>query len=348
MRFLTRFLIRANARRINALRAHCLPTQKFGLVFSHRLYAGKETVAMDEFEVDVDIPEGTELPFAEGVGGIANEEDVSPVPKGIELDAERTRENGEEEEIDDDEDADVDVDVDAADLPEVEGGSETEAAVKNTSSPKKNLLKDKYHDLFLELFTAKNQGVELDELEIDSGHIVNWKCADCAKQHRKSVIERVFLDNECPHCVKARFTSLEKEHPNIAKEWAPLKNPMYRHPRHLDVQSIEKIRWICAQCTFEFESSAKQRCSGAACPRCFPKHGNWVKVYPDIAKEWHPLRNGDLRQSDVNETEDRLIWWMCTKCSYEFEEGLRRRVRSDMGCPLCRQDFRQNVSANDV
>ncbi|KNH04448.1 hypothetical protein XU18_4307 [Perkinsela sp. CCAP 1560/4] len=221
--------------------------------------------------------------------------------------------------------------------------SSTEKA--NSASQRRHYLKEKYPELYLELFRAKNTDVDKETIEMDSAKIVNWRCSECHKTFTKSVIERVYLSKECPMCLEANSKLLEKEYPEIAKEWAPLKNPLYYHPRYLDIHSLQKVIWKCGRCDFEYEASVKQRCSGAECPRCVPKHGNWANRFRSIAKEWHPLRNGDLQFTDVNETDNRMIWWICQDCSYEYEEGINRRLYKEKGCPLCRQDFRENVKA---
>ena len=333
MRYLRRVLIHANIYR-SGLMPSTSPLKSGSVLITptQRFYAKK----VDEFEVDPSLSNSTEAQFfetdlgsmEEGQDGLAENENK------LEVDQDEAQED------EDADDLDEELNADSAETLEREQPIPLENSFKAVPTDKKQLLKDRYHDLFLELYKGKNTDLNIEDIEIESGRILNWKCNDCKKPFKKSVIERVFLTKECPHCAKADFRSLAKEHPNLAKEWAPLKNPMFMHPKHLSVHSSEDITWKCGKCSFEFESSVKQRCAGEACPRCYPKDGHWAALFPELAKEWHPLRNGDLKHSDLNEKADRLIWWMCPKCSYEYEESLRRRLHKNMGCPLCRQDFR--------
>ncbi|MGA9112116.1 MAG: zinc-ribbon domain-containing protein, partial [Smithella sp.] len=34
----------------------------------------------------------------------------------------------------------------------------------------------------------------------------------------------------------------------------------------------------------------------------------------NIAREWHPTKNGSLTPSDVSVGSNRKVWWLCSKC----------------------------------
>ncbi|MFH1321471.1 MAG: zinc-ribbon domain-containing protein [Bacteroidota bacterium] len=54
---------------------------------------------------------------------------------------------------------------------------------------------------------------------------------------------------------------------------------------------------------------------------------------PDLSKEWHPTRNGDLRPTDVFPQSDKKVWWVCKK-QHEWEAVIGSRDRGN-GCPYC-------------
>ena len=202
----------------------------------------------------------------------------------------------------------------------------------------------RFPDLFAELHEELNPDLKLKELLMDSSLRVQWKCSFCAKTFVKSIVERVYLTKICPHCAEAQRKPLDQHYPQIASEWHPLRNFLWLKPCFLECESTEAIWWRCKKCQFDFEATPKSRCAGESCPRCHPVHGNWALRHPEIAKEWHPLRNGDLRVTDLNDRFNKLVWWMCQRCSFEYEAGLRDRINKNVGCPLCDHNQPRSIS----
>ena len=45
--------------------------------------------------------------------------------------------------------------------------------------------------------------------------------------------------------------------------------------------------------------------------------------FPEIAKQWHPTKNGDLTPSDVAVSSHKKVWWTCPKGDdHEWEATL--------------------------
>jgi len=55
---------------------------------------------------------------------------------------------------------------------------------------------------------------------------------------------------------------------------------------------------------------------------------------PKLAREWHPVRNGELRPSDVTAGSAKRVWWRCSK-GHEWQQGVRGRAHSLGRCPYC-------------
>ena len=55
---------------------------------------------------------------------------------------------------------------------------------------------------------------------------------------------------------------------------------------------------------------------------------------PDLAKEWHPTKNGHFKPSMVSLHSDRKAWWLCPACGNEYEASVGHRV-DGTGCPKC-------------
>ena len=59
-------------------------------------------------------------------------------------------------------------------------------------------------------------------------------------------------------------------------------------------------------------------------------------LYPDIAKEWHPTKNGDLRPENFMRGSHKKVWWKCSK-GHEWEAIISNRARKSKGtgCTSC-------------
>ena len=56
--------------------------------------------------------------------------------------------------------------------------------------------------------------------------------------------------------------------------------------------------------------------------------------YPEIAKEWHPTKNGVLTADDVVSGSNKKVWWL-GNCGHEWEAVVSSRALSHTGCPIC-------------
>jgi len=65
-----------------------------------------------------------------------------------------------------------------------------------------------------------------------------------------------------------------------------------------------------------------------------PEH-NLTAVYPEIAAQWHPTRNGPLTPRDYAPKSGRRAWWKCDKCSHEWNVTIAQRTSADTWCPVC-------------
>ena len=54
---------------------------------------------------------------------------------------------------------------------------------------------------------------------------------------------------------------------------------------------------------------------------------------PELAKEWHLSKNGDLTPNDVTIGSGKTVWWL-GKCGHEWEATINERHRG-YGCPIC-------------
>lgn len=56
---------------------------------------------------------------------------------------------------------------------------------------------------------------------------------------------------------------------------------------------------------------------------------------PELAKQWHPTKNGELTPRDVSIGSNKKVWWKCSKGDdHEWEAPVNTR-NNGLGCPIC-------------
>jgi len=63
------------------------------------------------------------------------------------------------------------------------------------------------------------------------------------------------------------------------------------------------------------------------------KRGSLASRFPEIAKEWHPNKNGELTPLMVAPRSGKKVWWKCNK-EHEWEQTIHDRTRPSQ-CPKC-------------
>ena len=148
-----------------------------------------------------------------------------------------------------------------------------------------------------------------------------WKCK-LGHTWQATVASRVDQNIGCPYC-SGRFaivgeTDLVTTHPEIAKEWHPTKNGMLTAD-NVKAGTNKKVWWICSL-GHEYEASPSARTDlkkHTGCPICAGKRvltgfNDFQTKYPEIAEQWHPSLNGELKPTDVAPKSDKKVLWICS------------------------------------
>ena len=62
-------------------------------------------------------------------------------------------------------------------------------------------------------------------------------------------------------------------------------------------------------------------------------------LYPEVAEQWHPLKNGSLSPNDIAPSSSKIVWWHCNK-GHEWETTVSNRTgKQKSGCPFCYENF---------
>ena len=105
----------------------------------------------------------------------------------------------------------------------------------------------------------------------------------------------------------------------------------------LSAGSPRKVWWRGA-CGHEWESSPYNRLLGQGCPFCagvrvLAGFNDLATLMPDLAAEWHPVKNGDVLPSSVSRSSGKKAWWI-DSFGHEWETKISDRAKGN-GCPFC-------------
>ena len=116
------------------------------------------------------------------------------------------------------------------------------------------------------------------------------------------------------------------------------------NPLDLSQSSTKLIWWRCPKNPDHIWDATPDRIKRqvklgfTGCPFC---HGKRVHATnslavnrPDVAKLWHPEKNGDLTPSEITMQSNRRVWWLCDE-GHEWEQAPYPLSGQGTGCPYC-------------
>ena len=149
------------------------------------------------------------------------------------------------------------------------------------------------------------------------------------------------------------FNDLATVDPELAKQWHPYRNGDLK-PTDVTAGSSKKVWWILPyddsntgrHFDFEWQASIFNRRKGQGCPylsgrAVWPGFNDLQTVNPELAKEWHSIRNENMKPSDVTGTSGKKVWWR-VPCvdpktgehfDYEWKAAIEKRAKGT-GAPF--------------
>ena len=55
---------------------------------------------------------------------------------------------------------------------------------------------------------------------------------------------------------------------------------------------------------------------------------------PEVARQWHPTKNGDLLPENISYGSHLKVWWQCEN-GHEWQANICNRATKKIGCPYC-------------
>lgn len=106
----------------------------------------------------------------------------------------------------------------------------------------------------------------------------------------------------------------------------------------LHVSSKQQVWWQ-GHCSHTWEATVYNRVkNGSGCPYCAGQKvlkgfNDFPTFFPEIATEWHPIKNGDLEPSHFSKGSNKKVWWLGS-CGHDWVATINSRTGGS-GCSVC-------------
>lgn len=187
---------------------------------------------------------------------------------------------------------------------------------------------------------AGNGSLTPDQVLPGSHRKVWWQCSE---GHRwQAIVKSRVSGTGCPVCqhraLAAGETDLATRFPDLAAQWHPSRNGPLT-PRDVFPGTQRKVWWQCEKGHVWQARVSSRAQRGAGCPFCagkqiLPGENDLATLFPAVAREWHPARNGELRPEEVSPYSNRKVWWQCPQ-GHAYQAVVAGRTAGRSGCPYC-------------
>tara|TARA_R110002049_G_scaffold288423_1_gene470935 strand:- start:116915 stop:118834 length:1920 start_codon:yes stop_codon:yes gene_type:complete len=128
----------------------------------------------------------------------------------------------------------------------------------------------------------------------------------------------------------------------LAEEWHPTKNVKFQRDE-VPYNSSYRAWWRCKRddrhewpAIVATRAIDKQGCPFCSGRKVLPED-SIAELYPDVAAEFHPTKNGDLRPEEFAPQSNIRLWWLCSRdSSHEWETAVANRTNGSR-CRDCRR-----------
>lgn len=132
----------------------------------------------------------------------------------------------------------------------------------------------------------------------------------------------------------------------LMAEWDWETNNQFElDPSRIKCGSDKKVWWRCSLGHSWSARISNRAILNRGCPICYeqkrknnrvtPEAGKSLQdIYPKIASEWHPTKNGDLLPTQVKPYSNKTVWWQCVH-NHEWEATIGKRTLDGSNCPFC-------------
>lgn len=231
-------------------------------------------------------------------------------------------------------------------------------------------LAEKRPDLAKEWNYEKNGNLRPEDVTVNSHKKVWWKLPyDVPMDYEVKKLRGKHFEFEwmaiihsrqkcsCPflsgRAVFSGFNDLQTMNPMLAKQWNYVKNKNLK-PTQVTANSGLKVWWCLPyddpitgkHFDFEWTDSIAHRNSGRGCPylsgqAVWEGFNDLKTINPELAAQWHPTKNGNLKPTQVTANTERKVWWLfsyddtITRKHFDFEwqASILNRNSGRSNCP---------------
>lgn len=160
-----------------------------------------------------------------------------------------------------------------------------------------------------------------------------WRCSKNRRHVWESVIKARVYGSGCPHCYDERQLDI-RQYPKVFALYDKKKN-------HFDIRQITMNDPIWWRCPVASDHVWKTRFKpNLSCPFCrnkkCSKTNSLKTLYPQLAKQLHPTRNGDITADTVSAYSNTRVWWRCPlNPRHLWQTSVRNRTMNESNCPEC-------------
>jgi len=209
-------------------------------------------------------------------------------------------------------------------------------------------LRAAYPQLALEWDVDRNGVRTPDDVLPGSGRRIWWRCQIADQHVWQAEVRARTRGSRCPFCTGSRIQpdqSIFATSPDLVAEWHWQRNGA------IDIGGVSAgsrtVAWWL--CPFGHEWTARvadRSAKHAGCPICAhtrPEPAtSFAAIAPEIASEWHPVRNDALTPEQVMPSSNRKVWWHCVE-GHDWQAAIAQRVVWRTGCPRCAESTRRGI-----
>lgn len=206
--------------------------------------------------------------------------------------------------------------------------------------------------LVQEWHPTKNGFLSAADVSAGSHKKIWWKCPKGPDHEWQATVKDRNAGRGCGICagkIIVKSNSLETLNPTLARQWHPIKNGNLT-PAKVGRGSNKVAWWQCRKNSgHAWQAKVADRYRGDGCPFCanrkVSQSNSFAKLFPKIAAEWHPDKNGSLSPSDIVPGSNIKAWWRCAKeRDHIWRTSVAHRLRGT-NCPMCANRVVSNTNS---
>lgn len=208
-----------------------------------------------------------------------------------------------------------------------------------------NSFADQFPEIAKQWHPTLNGNLKPSDVSIGSGRVAYWICPNNVEHVWPTRIVSRAKGRGCPYCAGKRklgykYRTLAEAFPEIAREWHPTKNDT--SPEKIGEGSSKKVWWKCKNHPeHEWQTTVYGRTAkNVQCPYCsgvkLTRENSFGEKFPELARQWHPTKNGTLTPYDFFSSSRTRVWWICIDFpEHEWKAQIQSRTDATGNCPIC-------------